>query len=172
MGSAASCMGSKHAEITAGDVEVAQEAWAKGIVDIGKVYQEKGDYKAEAEKVITDLYGSKEPGMEVLFKPTKASEKAICHDYDGAVSYFVGAAAAGDIGLAEDKGFAINPWTAVRFENSKTILNADSATAMGEYFLTTLKGDVAKVEYTFQYQRGADGALKIVVHHSSLPYSP
>ena len=26
-----------------GDVEVAQEAWAKGIVDIGKVYQDKGD---------------------------------------------------------------------------------------------------------------------------------
>ena len=61
---------------------------------------------------------------------------------------------------------------AVRFENSKTILNADSATAMGEYYFTTLEGTVAKVEYTFQYKRGADGALKIVVHHSSLPYSP
>ena len=34
------------------------------------------------------------------------------------------------------------------------------------------KGTVAKVEYTFQYKRGADGNLKIVVHHSSLPYSP
>ena len=66
----------------------------------------------------------------------------------------------------------VNPWTAVRFENSKTILNADSATAMGEYYFTTLEGTVAKVEYTFQYKRGADGNLKIVVHHSSLPYSP
>ena len=37
---------------------------------------------------------------------------------------------------------------AVRFENSKTILNADSATAMGEYYFTTLEGTVAKVEYT------------------------
>ncbi len=37
---------------------------------------------------------------------------------------------------------------------------------------TTLEGTVAKVEYTFQYKRGADGNLKIVVHHSSLPYSP
>ncbi len=87
--------------------------------------------------------------MEVLFKPTKASEVPIRHDYDQAVSYFVGAAAAGDeIGIKEDKGFAINPWTAVRFENSKTILNADSATAMGEYYFTTLEGTVAKVEYT------------------------
>ena len=111
--------------------------------------------------------------MEVLFKPTKASEVPIRHDYDQAVSYFVGAAAAGDeIGIKEDKGFAINPWTAVRFENSKTILNQDSATAMGEYYFTTLEGTVAKVEYTFQYKCGADGNLKIVVHHSSLPYSP
>ena len=39
-------------------------------------------------------------------------------------------------------------------------------------YFTTLEGTVAKVEYTFQYKRGADGALKIVVHHSSLPYSP
>ena len=61
---------------------------------------------------------------------------------------------------------------AVRFENSKTILNADSATAMGEYYFTTLEGTVAKVEYTFQYKRGADGNLKIVVDHPSLPYSP
>ena len=38
--------------------------------------------------------------------------------------------------------------------------------------ITTLEGTVAKVEYTFQYKRGADGNLKIVVHHSSLPYSP
>ena len=43
MGAAASCVGSKEEPITSGDVEVAQEAWAKGIVDIGKVYQDKGD---------------------------------------------------------------------------------------------------------------------------------
>ena len=43
MGAAASCVGSKEDPITSGDVEVAQEAWAKGIVDIGKVYQDKGD---------------------------------------------------------------------------------------------------------------------------------
>ena len=39
----ARCVGSKEDPITSGDVEVAQEAWAKGIVDIGKVYQDKGD---------------------------------------------------------------------------------------------------------------------------------
>lgn len=168
MGSAASCMGSKHAEITAGDVEVAQEAWAKGIVDIGKVYQEKGDYKAEAEKVL-GLYGWKS-GLDVLLKPTKAADPAIRLDYEGAMSYFVGAAAA-DKPVAEDKGFAIHPWTAVRFDNSKTLFLSNSATAMGEYYFTDLEGGVTKVEYTFQYRRAADGALKIVVHHSSVPFA-
>ena len=62
--------------------------------------------------------------------------------------------------------------TAVRFDNKGTIIDGDSATAMGEYYFTTLEGTVAKVEYTFQYKRGADGALKIVVHHSSIPYAP
>ena len=42
---------------------------------------------AKAEEVITELYGFKEDGMEVLFKPTKASEVPIRHDYDQAVSY-------------------------------------------------------------------------------------
>lgn len=60
---------------------------------------------------------------------------------------------------------------AVRFENSKTILNADSATAMGEYYFTGTDGSETKVEYTFQYRRASDGSLKIVVHHSSVPFA-
>ena len=59
---------------------------------------------------------------------------------------------------------------AVRFENSKTILNADSATAMGEYYFTGTDSSETKVEYTFGYKKDAEGNLKIVVHHSSLPY--
>ena len=31
-------------------------------------------------------------------------------------------------------------------------------------------GGETKAEYTFQYAKAADGSLKIVVHHSSLPY--
>ena len=46
--------------------------------------------------------------MEVLFKPTKASEVPIRHDYDQAVSYFVGAAAAGDdIGINHARDVAV-----------------------------------------------------------------
>ena len=122
--------------------------------------------------------------MEVLFKPTKASEVPIATATRPGRVLFVGAAAGDDIGIKEDKGFAINPWTvgarrikntvrhqrasqAVRFENADP--QRRFATAMGEYYFTTLEGTVAKVE---RCKRGADGNLKIVVHHSSLPYSP
>ena len=42
---------------------------------------------------------------------------------------------------------------------------------MGEYYFTGLDGSETKVEYTFQYRRAADGSLKIVVHHSSVPFA-
>jgi hypothetical protein len=47
------------------------------------------------------------------------------------------------------------------------------AVAMGNYWFTPADGGPeTKVEYTFGYVRGEDGALKIVVHHSSVPFNP
>ena len=155
--------------ISSQDVADAQKAWGDGIVEIGRIYTAKGDYKAEAVKVLGELYGW-DSKMDVLFKPTKAANPAIRLDYDEALSYFVGAASA-DKPVAEDKGFAIAPWTAVRFDNKKTLFLSDSATAMGEYYFTGTDGSETKVEYTFQYRRAADGSLKIVVHHSSVPFA-
>ena len=44
----------------------------------------------------------------------------------------------------EDGGFAINPWTKVRFENTGMILDNNRAIAMGNYFFTDLNGNEAK----------------------------
>ena len=93
--------------INSQDVADAQRAWGDGIVEIGRVYTAKGDYKAEAVKVLGELYGWGSD-LDVLFKPTKAANPAIRLDYDEALSYFVGAASA-DKPVAEDKGFAIAP---------------------------------------------------------------
>ena len=41
--------------------------------------------------------------------------------------------------------------------------------SMGEYYFTGTDSSVTKVEYTFGYKKDAEGNLKIVVHHSSLP---
>ena len=43
--------------------------------------------------------------------------------------------------------------------------------AMGNYFFTTTEGDEVKVEYSFGYAPDENGDLKIVLHHSSLPFS-
>ena len=84
--------------INSQDVADAQRAWGDGIVEIGRIYTAKGDYKAEAVKVLGDLYGW-DSKMDVLFKPTKAANPAIRLDYDEALSYFVGAALCGNQNL-------------------------------------------------------------------------
>ena len=122
--------------------------------------------KAKAEEVITELYGFKEEGMEVLFKPTKAANKAIRLVEAEAASYFVGNGCE-----KEDHGFAITPFTAVEWDNKGCIFYGETATAMGEYYFTGTDGSETKVEYTFQYRRASDGSLKIVVHHSSVPFA-
>ena len=159
-------------DITEEEVQEAQEAWGKAVVAVGKVFSDGGDYKSVGKAGLDVLYGY-HSGFDVLFKPTKAKDFPIRLTEPEAVSYFVGADAvdASHSGArAEDKGFALAPFTHVRWNNYGTIIDSESATAMGEYYFTDTKGGITKAEYTFQYRRGPDGKLKIVVHHSSIPY--
>lgn len=153
----------KKAAITEAEIQAAQASWAAGIVAIGKASIEGGDYTAAARQHIADLYAY-ETGP-VLFKPTKAAADQFRGTTDEALSYFVRG------GIAEDQGFAINPWVDVRFENEDVVIDSDSALAMGNYFFTDPDGNEVKVEYTFGYIRGADGRLRINLHHSSLPFA-
>ncbi len=41
---------------------------------------------------------------------------------------------------------------------------------MGNYFFTDSSNNEIKVEYTFVYIKRGDGDIKIILHHSSLPY--
>ena len=150
--------------ITAEEVAAAQQAWGEGIVHIGKVYTDEGDYTGAAREHIEKFYGYGD--SEILFKPTLAAEQQFRGTFDGALSYFVRGS------VEEDGGFAIAPYTNVRWENEGTLLFGESAVAMGNYFFTKTDGDEIKVEYSFAYQRGEDGELDIVLHHSSLPYNP
>ena len=151
--------------ITEGEVHQAQKIWGDGIVAIGNAYMNKKDYKALAASHVDMLYAYDE-GV-VLFKPTKAAAQQFRLTEADAVSYFVTG------GVPEDHGFALQPWSAVRFENAGIVIDADSAVAMGNYFFTDAKtGKEAKVEFTFGYVRGADGNLLINVHHSAFPYQP
>jgi hypothetical protein len=150
--------------ITKLDVEAAQEEWAESIVAIGEASLISEDAaREEAENVLDTLYNY-DYGT-VLFKPTKASEVPFRSTREDALSYFVG----GDI--EEDTGFALEPWTDVRFENHDTILNGDNAVASGIYYFTSGETEEeVRVEYTFGYIQDEDGNLRINVHHSSVPF--
>lgn len=145
------------------EIEAVQQAWADGIVKIGKAFVDGGDYKALAEAHVDTLYAyGREP---VLFKPTRAAAVPFRNTREDALSYFVGGH------IDEDTGFAINPWTAVRFDNNDMVRSIGTAIAMGHYYFTAPDGQVVKVEYTFGYRRDETGALRIVLQHSSIPFS-
>ena len=151
--------------ITKEQVKAAQEKWGLGVVKIGALRNKRLECESYASEFLDLLYGF-EKGP-VLFKPTKCAVEQFRPSKAEAISYFI---AGEDRKCAEDKGFAINPWTKVRFENAGIIIDGDRAIAMGNYFFTDLNDNEAKVEYTFGYKL-SNGLVKIDLHHSSFPYS-
>lgn len=149
------------------EVVAAQEAWGDGIVRIGKVFSEGGDYRKAAADHINEFYAY--DLSLVLFKPTLASVEQFRPSFDGALSYFVG----NNESYPEDKGFAIRPWSNVRWQNAGISNNiCHMAVAMGNYYFTpTDGGEETKVEYTIGYIRDQEGNLKMAVHSSTIPYS-
>ncbi|MEE2826308.1 MAG: hypothetical protein VYE64_06745 [Planctomycetota bacterium] len=152
--------------ITTDQVLAAQQVWGEGVVGIGSAYTNSEDYTQVATEHVNNLYAYGMSG--VLFKPTKAAEVQFRDTTESAISYFVG----GNANFPEDKGFALQPWTAVRFDNSGIVINGPQAMAMGNYFFTDQDGQETKVEYSFGYVQDENGVLRINLHHSSLPYAP
>ncbi|MEO1220709.1 MAG: phosphoribosyl-AMP cyclohydrolase [Pseudomonadota bacterium] len=153
--------------ITEAEVAAAQKAWGEGIVAIGATFTEEGDYRARAAQHIETHYAYGE-SADILFKPTLAAEDQFRETTEEALSYFVGTEG------TEDGGFAIKPYTNVAWENNGTVISdsGDMAVAMGNYMFTDIEGGVTKVEYSFAYERDENGELKIVLHHSSMPFNP
>ena len=89
-------------------------SWKQGVIEIGKAYQEDGDFKKLAEIFIDKHYAFSEE--DVLFKPTFTSEKVFRNTKSDAISYFV----KGDI--SEDQGFALKPWKAIEVDELNFLL--------------------------------------------------
>lgn len=142
----------------------AQKDWGEGIVEIAKLHEKGADFKARAEEHINTLYAYGD--ADVMFKPTLAAEDQFRGTFDEALSYFIGTEG------SEDSGFATKGWTNVRWENIGIHTADDTAMAMGNYFFTGPDGKEVKVEYTFGYVQDDSGDLRIILHHSSLPYDP
>jgi len=146
------------------EIEKAQEKWGNGIVKIGSLKDSIKECRMFTVDFISKMYDYDE-GM-VQFKPTKASDTQFRGDVKAALSYFIGS----DSDFNEDSGFALNPWVSVEFENNSINIINDIAIAMGNYFFNDNQGDKIKVEYSFVYKKSDEGDLKIILHHSSLPF--
>ena len=141
-----------------------QTQWADGIVEIGKAYLDKKDYIESAEKFIDNLYYFQND--KILFKPTKASHKQFRIKKDEFISYFIGHNKVSE----EDTGFALEPWKNIHFENFDYTVFENILLTMGNYFFTNYDNENIKVEYSFGYTFDDKENLKIVFHHSSIPY--
>ena len=147
------------------EIEKAQESWGSGIITIGKLKDNPKESRIFTVNFINKHYDF--TFGDVLFKPTKASEKQFRNNNKSALSYFIGS----DNDFAEDKGFALNPWVKVEFKNEAINIYDNLATAMGNYFFTDPLGKKTKVEFSFVYKKNKEGEIKIVLHHSSFPFS-
>lgn len=152
----------KGPDITQADVEKAQAAWGNAVVAIGEAGDEapKVAKKAASGAYAFDL-------GPIQFKPTLAAEQPFRPDLEGTLSYFV----SGNEKYEEDSGFALRPWTNVRFDNHTVSMQGNIAIAMGHYFFTDQNGDDTKVEYTKGYVKTEDGRVLIFLQDSSMPYS-
>ena len=142
----------------------AQEGWGDAIVQIGISYTKKMNFQDLASEMIEKFYGYGQ--REVCFKPTRACELPFRKNKEEALSYFVGG------GIEEDKGFALEPWNKVKFQNEKIFLQETMAQVMGHCFFTNSTGTKLKAECTLGYFLDEAGEIKIYLHQSSVPYSP
>jgi hypothetical protein len=154
--------------ITESEVLAAQVAWGDALVAISTTFEAEGieAAKALAEKVIDEAYGYQ--FGPVLFKPTlTVAPQTFRTTRAGALSYFVG----GDPAFPSDTGFALKGWRKVEIKNAAIVISGNTASTMGNVMITDKDGKVTTVDKTWQFLKDDSGKLRIILHHSSLPYN-
>jgi hypothetical protein len=158
-----------NSNITIEEVEAAQAAWGAALVQISSDFMAGGIGKAtETASAVLDAAYAYGHGP-VLFKPTLAqAPQTFRTTREGALAYFVG----NNPEFPNDSGFALKGWTAFETENAAIHISGDVAITMGKVRLTNADGSVTEVDKTWAFKRGDDGVIRIVLHHSSLPFTP
>lgn len=149
------------------ELAAARNAWGAGLVTISRTYETQGLDKARdvANDILDAAYGY-EFGP-VLFKPTlSGGEKTFRTTRKGALSYFVGH----DPDYPCDTGFALRGWERTHSETAAFFIEGDIAMWMGWMTFTDKDGQSVRADKSFGYRKDPDGAPRIVLHHSSLPY--
>jgi len=157
-----------NSNITLAEVSAAQKAWGDALVKISDDFQSGGLAKAKstANAVLDAAYGYNLG--PVLFKPTlTVAPQTFRTTKEGALAYFVG----GDSNFPNDSGFALKGWKKVDVVNAAVHINGDVASTMGKVMITDAKGKVTTVDKTWTFKKDDSGTVRIVLHHSSLPYT-
>ena len=145
--------------MSSNQIEHFLNSWKDGVIEIGRIHLEGGDYEKSAELFVSTHYAF--DSEEVLFKPTFTKEVIFRNSKDLALSYFIG----GEV--AEDKGFALKPWEEIRLEELNIIEQDNLMVAMGTLNFKPLNlEENILIAFTFLLI-DADDSLKIKVHHSS-----
>ncbi len=153
--------------ISQDEVLKTQKAWGDALVAISKEHEEKGPEAARvmAADVIDAAYGYRLG--PVLFKPTLTQEpQTFRTDREGALAYFVGQ----DPKYPADTGFALKGWREVEVQNAAVLLDGEYATTLGKVSFTDKDGKVTTVDKSWTFKKDDAGVIRIVQHHSSLPY--
>lgn len=154
-------------KITAEEVVATQKKWGDALVEISIAYDEEGPEKARelAISAIDELYNF--DGGSVFFKPTLAQEP---HRFrttkEGTLAYFVG----DDLNFPADSGFARMGWRDVAFTDALIFTDDDIGMSMGDVTFTDVDGNTVSVDKTWGFQKQENGEVKMIIHHSSLPY--
>ena len=156
------------APITEQEVRAAEEAWGAALVAISKDYESGGINKARAtaSAVLDKAYGYNLG--PVLFKPTLTREPQTFRlTKAGALAYFVGH----DRDYPNDTGFALKHWRSVEVKDVGIQINGNVANTMGKVFMRDRDGKVTVVDKTWVFKKDDAGVVRIILHHSSLPYT-
>jgi hypothetical protein len=134
-------------------------SWKDGVIDIGQVHKDGGDYKERAQSFIKDHYAF--GYEEVLFKPTFTSDVVFRNNFADALSYFIKGH------FPEDNGFALKPWKEITPSEVNILIEQGLYAVMGILkFQSYESSNPVRVVFTFVLVRG-DDKLKIKIHHSS-----
>jgi hypothetical protein len=156
--------------ITDDDVLAMHTAWGNALVSISKTYEGQGyDAAKELAQSVLDSSYCYRLGIPVLFKPTLAyGDQTFRTTEKGALSYFVG----DNDDYPSDKGFALKGWRSFSSYPAAILLLGNVALSIGKVHLTDKYGNVTIVDKTWGFKKTEDGSLCILLHHSSVPYSP
>jgi len=145
----------------------AQKGWCNALVQINETKEKGGDYRKVASDIIDAAYNYQN-GI-VLFKPTLSTgAQTFRMDKEGALAYFVG----GSLKYKDDSGFALKGWKKCESKPKGIILMGETAISMGNVHMWDKDGKETMVDKTWGYRLDEKGNLRIILHHSSLPYSP